>query len=110
MHPPHPTSEPRFDNLSFVKEMKDNGREYRNQAIELISICQNFVQAQNQSRSSYDELRRYYSQIMPLLCPDQLFRKCATGRRRCAVFCHGSGKEDNEGCGREIQKGNGCVE
>ena len=84
MHPTHPTptdySERPFDKLSFVKYVKDIGREYKQQAIKLVSFCRSFSQAQAQTRSSYDEFRRYYSQIMPILCPvQQLFRKCVTG-------------------------------
>ena len=78
---PTPTgSESRFDKLSFVKYVKDIGRDYREQAIKLVSFCRTFAQAQEQTRSSYDELRRYDSQIMLILGPVQLFRKCATGR------------------------------
>jgi hypothetical protein len=62
-----------FDELSFARYMEDIGREYRNQALELISICRSLAQAKNQTRSSYDELRRYYSHIMPILGPVQLF-------------------------------------
>ncbi len=75
MHATHATpidsSAPPFDKLSFVKYVKYIGREYRQQAIKLVSICRTFTQAQNQSRSSYDELRRYYSQTIPILGPVQ---------------------------------------
>jgi hypothetical protein len=84
MHTTHPTHidspVPPFDRLSFVKYVKNIGRDYRQQAIKLVSVCRTFAQAQKQTRSSYDEFRRYYSQIMPILGPVQLFRKCATGR------------------------------
>jgi hypothetical protein len=84
MHATHATPidslAPPFDKLSFVKYVKDAGREYRQQAVKLISICRDFVLAKKQTRSSYDELRRYYSQIMRILGPVQLFRKCATDR------------------------------
>jgi hypothetical protein len=55
---------PAFDKLSFVKYMKNIGREYRKQAIGILSICRNISREQKQTRSSYDELRRYYSQII----------------------------------------------
>ena len=58
-----------FDKLSFVKYVKNIGRDYREQAIKLVYFCRIFAQAQEQTRSSYDELRRYYSQIMPTLGP-----------------------------------------
>ena len=73
-------SESHFDKLSFVKYVKDIGRDYREQAIKLVSFCRTFVQGQVQTRSSYEELSRYHSQIMLILGPVPLFRKCATGR------------------------------
>jgi hypothetical protein len=36
----------KFDKLSFVKYMKNIGRAYRKQAMELVSICRVFVQVQ----------------------------------------------------------------
>jgi hypothetical protein len=60
---------PSFDKLSFLKYVKNIGREYRQQAIKLVSFCRTFAQAQKQTRSCYDEFRRYYSQIMPILSP-----------------------------------------
>ena len=56
-----PAKSPAFDKLSFVKYVKDIGRQYRKQAMKLVSICRTFAQAQLQTLSSYDELRRYYS-------------------------------------------------
>jgi hypothetical protein len=80
MHPLHPTLPP-FDKVSSLKYVKkDVGREYRIRAKTLVFICRIFVQAGKQTLSSCDELRRYHSQIMPILGPVQLFRKCATGR------------------------------
>jgi hypothetical protein len=74
-------SPPAFDRLSFVKYMKYAGREYRREAMTSISLCQTFIKAQMQTRSSYEESRRYCSQIIPLILgPVQLFQKCATGR------------------------------
>jgi hypothetical protein len=78
--PPIDSSAPRFDKLSFANYVKNIGRDYREQAIKLVSFCRVFAQAQKQTRSSYEELRRYYSQIMPILRPVSLFRKYATGR------------------------------
>ncbi|KAI0288281.1 hypothetical protein BC826DRAFT_1107873 [Russula brevipes] len=42
----------KFDRLSFLKYMKNIGGAYRKQAIELISICRDFVQAQGQTPES----------------------------------------------------------
>jgi hypothetical protein len=68
MHATHATPiDSPFDKLSFVKYVKDIGREYRQQAVKLVSICRTFAQAQKQTRSSYDEFRRCYSQIMSIL-------------------------------------------
>jgi len=47
-----------FDKLAFRKYMKNIGRGYRNQAMELISISQIFVQEQEQSLDSDTELRK----------------------------------------------------
>ena len=46
-----------FDKLSFVRYMKNIGRAYRKQAVELVSLCRTFVQAQEQSPESSDNLR-----------------------------------------------------
>ncbi|KAH9979612.1 hypothetical protein BGW80DRAFT_1557221 [Lactifluus volemus] len=46
-----------FDKYSFKKYMKNIGRAYRKQAIELISACRDFVQAREQSYQSDIELR-----------------------------------------------------
>ena len=64
---------PSFDKLAFLKYVKDNGRAYRERSIELISICRTFSQAKKKTRSSYNELKRYCSQIMPILGSVQLF-------------------------------------
>ena len=72
MHASQPTSisvpdkSTPFDKLAFVKYMKDIGGQYRKQAVELVSISRRFVQAQEQTRSSHDELKRYYSQNMSI--------------------------------------------
>lgn len=66
MHATQPTStsvsakSPAFDKLAFVKYVKDIGRQYRKQAMKLVSISRTFAQAQaqEQTRSSYEELRR----------------------------------------------------
>ena len=47
-----------FDKLAFLKYVKDIGGQYRKQALKLVSISRTFAQAQEQTRSSYDELRR----------------------------------------------------
>jgi hypothetical protein len=47
-----------FDGLTFVKYMKNIGRSYRTQAMEIVNICQTFVRAQEQTIPSYDYLRR----------------------------------------------------
>lgn len=77
---PIDSSASRFDKLSFAKYVKDIGRDYREQAIKLVSLCRSFAQAQKQIHNSYEELRRYDSQIMPILSPVSLFRKYAAGR------------------------------
>jgi hypothetical protein len=46
-----------FDKLAFVKYAKNIGRAYRNQTLELISICQTFVRAQEQTPESCGKLR-----------------------------------------------------
>lgn len=53
-----PAKSPAFDGLSFVKYMKNIGRQYKKQAMELVSICRLFAQAQDQTSRSYDDLRR----------------------------------------------------
>ncbi|KAI0300015.1 hypothetical protein B0F90DRAFT_571146 [Multifurca ochricompacta] len=52
-----PKNPPKFDRLGFVKYMKNIGRAYRKQAMELISICRLFVQAEEQSIDAGKELR-----------------------------------------------------
>jgi hypothetical protein len=47
----------KFDTLAFVKYVKNIGAYYRKQAIELVSICRTFVQAQEQTPKSYSILR-----------------------------------------------------
>jgi hypothetical protein len=47
-----------FDKLGFVKHMKNTGRSYKKQAMELISISRLFAQAQEQTSCSDDDLRR----------------------------------------------------
>jgi len=49
---------PPFDRFSFVKYVKNIGSAYRKQAMELISFCRTFVQAQLQDFRSHGELRR----------------------------------------------------
>lgn len=51
-------SSSKFDKFSFIKYMKNIGRAYRKQALELISICRNFVRTQEQTPESCAELRR----------------------------------------------------
>ena len=53
--PAHPHN---FDKLSFVKYAKNIGRAYRNQILELISICQTFVRTQEQTPESCAKLRK----------------------------------------------------
>ena len=45
-----------FDRHSFLKHMNNIGKSYKNQAIHLISIWQTFIQAEEQTFRSYDEL------------------------------------------------------
>ncbi|KAI9439129.1 hypothetical protein H4582DRAFT_118549 [Lactarius indigo] len=47
-----------FDKLSFAKYMKNIGRAYRKQAMELISTCRTFVQAGEGSASQDADLKR----------------------------------------------------
>jgi hypothetical protein len=46
------------DSKAFLKYMNYVGRPYRNRALESISICRTFIQAQEQTSHSDDELRR----------------------------------------------------
>jgi hypothetical protein len=59
--PPMPPAEPTVHRPELeLPGYTDNvGRPYRNQAMELTSICQAFTPAQEQTFDSYDELRRY---------------------------------------------------
>ncbi|KAF8495896.1 hypothetical protein F5888DRAFT_507428 [Russula emetica] len=54
IHSSAPPSNVSFDKISFIKYTKEIGREYRKQAIELISICRTFAQEQKQG-SPYDD-------------------------------------------------------
>jgi hypothetical protein len=59
--PPIPRLDPEvypIDPKLFLEDMKDIGKQYRNQAMDLISICRTFIQAQEQTFHSYEELRR----------------------------------------------------
>ena len=47
-----------FDGHTFVKYVKNVGTSHRKQTMELISICRTFVQAQEQTLSSGNDLRR----------------------------------------------------
>ena len=47
-----------IDRKAFRRYMNYIGRPYRNQAMNLISLCRGFIQAQRQTFHSYDELRR----------------------------------------------------
>jgi len=47
-----------FDKFSFIKYMKNIGRAYRKQAMELVSVCRLFVQVQKQTPASDATLRR----------------------------------------------------
>jgi hypothetical protein len=47
-----------FDVLGSVKYMKNIGRLYRTQAMELVNISQTFIQDQEQTIPSYNDLRR----------------------------------------------------
>ncbi len=49
---------PAFEKKEFAKYMKSAGRAYRKQAMELITICRLFSQAQKPTSRGYDELRR----------------------------------------------------
>jgi hypothetical protein len=57
----------RLDTLSFAKYMKNVGRAYRKQAMELISICRLFVQAQKQSFRCHSEKVMTFDVIHSLL-------------------------------------------
>ena len=46
------------DSKKYLKYMNYVGRSYRNQAVTLISICRAFIQRQERTPRSYDELRR----------------------------------------------------
>jgi hypothetical protein len=46
-----------FDPLSFIKYMEDFGRAYRERAVELVSICREFVQLGEESISQDADLR-----------------------------------------------------
>lgn len=47
-----------IDPKSFLEDVKNTGRKYRYQAMNLIFICQTFIKAQEQTFHSYEELRR----------------------------------------------------
>ncbi|KAH8993689.1 hypothetical protein EDB92DRAFT_1944383 [Lactarius akahatsu] len=47
-----------FDKLSFAKYMKNIGRAYRKQAMELVSICRTFIQAGERSVSQDADLKQ----------------------------------------------------
>ncbi|KAH9955996.1 hypothetical protein BC827DRAFT_1271203 [Russula dissimulans] len=51
-----PGQSPNFDKLAFRKYMKNIGRAYQKQAMELVSLSRTFVQAQEQSSDSDAEL------------------------------------------------------
>ena len=55
--PTVPRFRPRFQPSSFVKNMKNSGRVYRNQATTLISLCRTFVQSQERNPDSDATLR-----------------------------------------------------
>jgi hypothetical protein len=44
----HFAVEEQFDALSFIKYIKNTGRAYQRQAIELVNICRVFVEASSQ--------------------------------------------------------------
>jgi len=62
MHTPLPVGVPAhistFDINEFIRYMKNAGRPYRKQAMELITICRIFTDAHEQTLRGYDELRR----------------------------------------------------
>jgi len=47
-----------FDKKESAKYMKNAGRAYKKQAMELITFCRLFSQAQKPTSCGYDELRR----------------------------------------------------
>lgn len=53
-----PKSQTNLDKLSFAKYMKNIGRAYRKQAMELVSACRTFVQAGDRSISQDADLRK----------------------------------------------------
>ncbi len=59
--PPMPPAEPTVPHEELeLPDYTDNvGKAYRNQAMELTSICRAFMSVQEQAFNSYDELRRY---------------------------------------------------
>ena len=54
----------RFNRTSTPEHGGYVGWIYRNQITNLISICQTFIKAQEQTICSYDELRRYYPEVI----------------------------------------------
>ncbi|KAF8266956.1 hypothetical protein EI94DRAFT_1701389 [Lactarius quietus] len=54
---------PNLDKLAFTKYMKNIGRAYRKQAMELISICRTFVQAGERSISQDADLRKVFEVV-----------------------------------------------
>ncbi|KAH9051162.1 hypothetical protein EDB83DRAFT_2522258 [Lactarius deliciosus] len=58
MSPPKVALKSDFDKLSFAKYMKNIGRAYRKQAMELVSICRTFVQAGERSVSQDADLKQ----------------------------------------------------
>ncbi|KAH9983504.1 hypothetical protein BJV77DRAFT_299437 [Russula vinacea] len=62
------SQEPKMDRFSLTNhfDLDKLDKTYRNQAKNLIAICQTFVYTQEQALHSYDELRRY-RQIISIL-------------------------------------------
>ncbi|KAI0251685.1 hypothetical protein BJV78DRAFT_417870 [Lactifluus subvellereus] len=66
----------RFDRLGFVKYMKNIGRVYRKQAMELVSICRLFVQAEKQTFDSDMKLREALEAV------DEALKRAAEAKKK----------------------------
>ena len=63
-----------LDKLSFAKYMKNIGRAYRKQAMELVSTCRTFVQAGDRSISQDADLRKWVP-VLNLICCSNRFER-----------------------------------
>ncbi|KAI9507837.1 hypothetical protein F5148DRAFT_63791 [Russula earlei] len=72
---------PNFDKLAFRKYMKNIGRAYRKQAVELVSLCRTFVAAQEQSPDSLADVELG----MALKVVDDALRSAAEVKNKTSV-------------------------